>query len=407
MAKFRYTAVDSAGKVIKGVLEAPDRAAIVKRLQSDRHMPLTVSPVGSLNGVWSLLNADVGGAKGIGAQDLASFTRELAVMLEAGQDLDRALRYVVDTTHGAKPRAVFTAVRDQVRDGASLASALSSHPGSFPRLYVGMVRAGEAGGTLGETLGRLAQLLDRDRALRASIQSAMIYPALLLAAAIGTIILLLAYVLPQFTPIFSLAGAKLPTATRLLMEAGDAVRAHGALAILGLTALGLLLRQIAKQPGPDLAFARLALLAPVLGEVIRQGQAARFTRTLGTLLGNGVGLLQALTIVRDVMSNRAALQVIDSTIAGVKDGAGLAASLSSGKIFPVRTIDLLRLGEETGRLADMALRAAEIHEERVRQLVQRLVALLVPVITIVTGVIVSGIIASLVVAMLSLNEIVL
>lgn len=407
MAKFRYTAVNAAGKVVKGVMEASDRASLVHRLHADRHMPLEVSPETSSRGVWTLLNAEYGGKRGIGSRELTDFTRELAVMLDAGHDLDRALRFVVETTRGSKARAVFANIRDKVRDGSALSTALANHPASFPRLYVGMVRAGEAGGTLGEALGRMALLLERERSLRANIQSALIYPALLMIAAIGTIVLLLAYVLPQFTPIFQQAGAKLPASTKLLMDAGAAVRAYGPTILLITAATILLVRQIVRQPGPGLAFDRFQLAVPILGDIIRQGQAARLTRTLGTLLVNGVGLLAGLSIVRDVLDNRAAVQSIERAIGSVKEGGGLAKALSPGGVFPLRTLDLLRLGEETGRLADMALRAAEIHEEQVRQSVQRLVGLMVPVITIVTGLVVAGIIASLVVAMLKLNELAL
>lgn len=407
MAKFRYTAVNSTGKVIKGVMEASDRAALVHRLHADRSLPLEVAPETSSRGLWTLLNSEYGGERGIGARQLTDFTRELAVMLDAGHDLDRALRFVVETTRGAKARNVFADIRDKVRDGSTLSAALANHSTSFPRLYVGMVRAGEAGGALGATLSRLALLLERERSLRANIQSALIYPALLLIAAVGTIVLLLSYVLPQFTPIFQQAGAKLPTSTRLLMDAGEAVRAYGAMVLLFSTGMLVLVRQIVRQPGPGLAFDRFQLAVPILGEVIRQGQAARLTRTLGTLLINGVGLLAGLGIVRDVLSNRAAVHLIDEAISDVKEGGSLAKALSSGGVFPLRMLDLLRLGEETGRLADMALRAAEIHEEHVRQSVQRLVGLMVPIITIVTGMLVSGIIASLVVAMLSLNELAL
>jgi general secretion pathway protein F len=404
MALFRYTAVNASGKVVKGTMEAADRAAVVDRLHAERQLPLDAVPAGMSRGIWALLNSDVAANRGITRRELADFTRELAVMLGAGQDLDHALRFVVETTRGARAREIFAAIRDKVRGGGALASALVDHTASFPRLYVGMVRAGEAGGTLAETLERLAELLTREQSLRANIQSALIYPALLLAAAIGTIVLLLVYVLPQFTPIFEQAGAKLPAATRFLIDFGAAVQQYGLVAALVVGGIVLSVRQIARQPGPGLAFDQLQLAVPVLGELIRQTQAARLTRTLGALLGNGVGLLAALGIVREVLGNRAAVKLIDQATGSVKEGAGLARALAAGRVFPARMIDLLRLGEETGRLPGMALRAAEIHEEQVRLMVQRLVGLMVPVITVVTGLGVAGIIASLVVAMLSLND---
>jgi general secretion pathway protein F len=405
--KFRYSAISATGKLVKGTMEATDRAAVIDRLHAERQLPIDAAPADGSAGILAFLNAEVGSTRRLSARELTDFTRELAVMLGAGQDLDRALRFVVETTRGARARDIFTEIRDKVRGGAALATALAGQAQSFPRLYVGMVRAGEAGGALAATLERLAQLLERERSLRANIQSALIYPALLAAAAVGTIILLLTYVLPQFTPIFEQAGAKLPPATQLLIALGDAAQHYGPTASLGCVALALLARQIARQPGPRLFIDRWQFALPVYGELVRQAQAARFTRTLGTLLANGVGLLAALGIVRDVLGNRATVALLDRVTGGVKEGAGLALGLANHGIFPPRMIDLLRLGEETGRLADMALRAAEIHEEHVRQSVQRLVGLMVPVITVVTGMVVAGIIASLVLAMLSLNDLAL
>ncbi|HEX9461093.1 MAG TPA: type II secretion system F family protein [Alphaproteobacteria bacterium] len=408
MPKFRYTAVGAAGKVVKGIMEAPDRAAVVERLHAERQLPLEAALVGSASSrISALLSLELGAASRLSRRELTEFTRELAVMLGAGQDLDRALRFIVDTTRAKAPRAIFTDIRDKVRDGAALASALSAHADSFPRLYVGLVRAGEAGGTLGETLERLTELLDRERSLAANLHSALIYPALLVTAAMGTIVMLLAYVLPQFTPIFEQAGATLPPATRLLIELGDAARQYGALGLALIVAAVFAARQVLRRPGPRLSVDGWLLAVPVLGELLREIEAARLCRTLSTLLKSGVGLLPALGIVREVLGNRRIANAVEHATTGVKGGARLAATLDGTGNFPPRTVDLLRLGEETGRLPEMALRAAQIHEEQVRQNVERLVGLLVPVITIVTGLVVAGIVAALVTAMLSLNELAL
>lgn len=413
MPKFRYTAVGAAGKLVKGVMDAPDRAAVVERLHAERQLPLEAVPVGSAplgfagSRLTSLLSLELGGKPRLSRRQLTEFTRELAVMLGAGQDLDRALRFIVDTTRATRPREIFTDIRDKVRDGAALAAALSAHPDSFPRLYVGLVRAGEAGGTLTETLGRLTELLDRERSLAANLQSAMIYPVLLVTAAIGTVVMLLTYVLPQFTPIFEQAGASLPPATRLLIELGDAARDDGALALAFAIAGTFGAAHLLRRPGPRLVVDRWLIALPAVGGLLREIEAARLSRTLSTLLKSGVGLLPALGIVREVLGNRCIAAALERAADGVKSGARLAQTLDAAGYFPPRMIDLLRLGEETGRLPEMALRAAEIHEEQVRQTIDRLVGLLVPVITIATGLVVAGIVAALVTAMLSLNELAL
>jgi general secretion pathway protein F len=247
-------------------------------------------------------------------------------------------------------------------------------------------------------------MLERESRLASSIRSALIYPALLVAAALATIALLLGYVMPQFTPIFEQAGAKIPASTRLLIDAGDVIRANGAFIVVAVLCAALVAERALGRPGPRLAAERLALRLPVVGVFVRRSQAARLVRTLGTLLVNGVGLVAALSISRDVLGCLSARKVVDAASAQVKSGGRLAKALAAHDFFPVQTIHLLQLGEETGSLGEMSLRAADIHDEQVRQSLQRMVALLVPIITIVMGVIVAGIVGSLLLAMLSLND---
>jgi general secretion pathway protein F len=298
---------------------------------------------------------------------------------------------------------VLEAVRAAVRDGEPLAAAMARQPRSFPRLFVGVVRAGEAGGMLAPTLERLALMLERERSLSSSVRSAMIYPAILLVAMLGSVAFLLTDVLPQFVPLFAQNGAQLPPSTQFLMDAGDAVSAYGLYALLALAVLGLLVRALLRRDAPRLAADRLLLRIPVAGGLAREILAARFSRTLGTLLSNGVPLLAALGITRDVVGNRAVARAVDEAASSAKRGAGLSAPLRAAGVFPVRLVYLLRLGEETAQLGPMALRAAEIHEEQTRLGVLRLVSLLVPVITMLMGAAVAWIVSSLILAMLSLN----
>lgn len=407
MPKFRYTAVDTGGKFIKGVLEAENQAALVERLQDQGHTPLSAAPTDRSGAFLDLLNVELFRGRGLSKRDLIDFTRELAVMLGAGQDLDHTLRFVVDIAATPRAREIFADIRDKVRGGATLASALGAHGSSFSRLYIGMVRAGEAGGTLAETLDRLAGLLERERRLAVTVQSALIYPALLVVAAISVILLLLVYVLPQFTPIFEQAGAQLPVATRALIGLGNVVRDDGFWFAVAILVAVPVVRRALQAPGPRLRFHRWILSAPLIGDLIRQTQAAHLTRTLGTLLKNGVSLLAALSVSKEVLGNLAVAKTVEQAEASAKQGAGLSRPFEAAGVFPTRMIHLLRLGEETGHLAEMALRAADIYDDQVQVSVQRLTSLIVPFITIVTGLAVAGIIASLVTAMLSLNDLAL
>jgi general secretion pathway protein F len=404
MPSFRWSAVNPGGDVARGVMEAPDQATVVERLQRQGQVVLRADPADARRGWADLLQIELRRSRGLDKTTLGEITRELAIMLAAGQDLDRALRFVVDNTRNARARVILGSVRDKVRSGSSLAAALAAEPRSFSKLYVGVVRAGEAGGTLPTTLDRLATLLERERSLSANLRSAMIYPALLVTAAVGSIFLLLDYVLPQFTPIFEQAGAELPAATRVLMTLGTVVGTAAPWLLLTLLAGALVARELLARPTYRLKFDRMLLHLPVAGGLLRETLAARFTRTLGSLLQNGVPLIPALGIARDALGNLAAAAVVDAAAVGAKGGAGLARPLAAAGLFPARTIHLLQLGEEAAQLASMSLKAAEIHDEQARLMVQRLVALAVPTITIVMGLAVAGIISALLTAMLSLND---
>ncbi|WP_342629388.1 type II secretion system F family protein [Nguyenibacter vanlangensis] len=412
MAEFSYTAVDAQGALVRGTLEAETEDAVLATLRRQGHIPMRVGAPARFALSAGLGTTTILGAIGAGAlrrkdlrrPELAAITRELAVMLGAGQDIDRALRFLVETMPRARVRAVLDGVRTMVRDGRALHVAMGRYPGSFPRLYIGMVRAAEASGDLAPTMERLALLLERERALAATVQSAMIYPAILTLAATGSIYLLLTQVLPQFTPLFAQNGATLPASTQLMIQAGDWLGRYGPAVppvLLALVALG---RVMLRRPSVRLRADRWLLALPVAGGLAGEILAARFARILGTLLENGVPILASLAIVRGAIANRAAIAAIDAATQSAKSGRGLAAALDGASVFPRRMVHLLRLGEETAQLGPMALRAADIHEEQVRVATQRLVALLVPAITIVMGLLVAGIVSSLLLAMLSLND---
>ena len=247
-------------------------------------------------------------------------------------------------------------------------------------------------------------MLERQQSLASSITSALIYPSLLLVAAVGSVALLLTQVLPQFVPMFEQSGAKLPASTQFLIDAGSAVSNYGLQALIAIVLLVMGGRILLRRPGPRRLADRFLLRLPIFGGLLREVLAARFTRVLGTLLVNGVSLIAALGVVREAVGNTAAVAALDLATSSARDGGGLSRVLAEGGVFPARTIHLLRLGEENAQLGPIALRAAAIHEERTRLATQRLVALLVPAITILMGVAVGGIVASLMTAMLSLND---
>lgn len=404
MPTFRYRAIGPTGDVQTGMMDAATEAEVVARLQRQGAMPMRAEPANSKSWVTALWHAEFTTRKGLRRQETADFIRELATMLSAGQDLDRALLYMYETASNARVRTMTAGLRDIVRDGGPLAVALGRYPRAFSRLHVAMVSAGEASGQLAPTLARLADLLERQQRLAASVTSALIYPCLLTIVAIGSIALLLTEVLPQFVPLFEQSGAKLPASTQLLIATGAFVTQYGVFMLLGLAVMVLVARAALRLPRFRLAVDRLLLRVPIAGGLLREVLAARFTRVLGTLLVNGVSLISALGFVRDAVGNRAAMEAVDRAAASARAGGGLALPLAAARVFPLRATHLLRLGEENAELGPMALRAADIHEERTRIALQRIVALLVPAITIIMGIAVAGIVTSLLTAMLSLND---
>ncbi|HTH99922.1 MAG TPA: type II secretion system F family protein [Acidisoma sp.] len=399
MTLFRYRIL-SDGALARGEIEAASPQEAVLQLQKRGAMVLGLTPARG----GRLLSIGAGGPA-LRRSELAEVMRELTSLLGAGQDLDAALRLAAEEAPSRRVAAVMRRVHDSVRSGSALAIAMQREPKSFPRLCIGLVRAGEAGGDLAGTLARLADLLERQRSLAANLQAAMIYPAVLLVAAGGSIVLLLTQVLPQFVPLFAENGVALPASTAFLLGLGQAVADYGIYALITLVALAILVNRLLQRPGARLVADRLFLRLPIIGSLAREVVAARFARTLGMLLINGVPLLAALSVTEDVLGNLAARTAVKAAAETAKTGHGMTRALAAAGLFPPRLLHLLRLGEETAQLGPLALRGADMLEERTRLGLQRLVALLVPAITILMGAAVAGIISSLLLAMLSLNDI--
>jgi general secretion pathway protein F len=402
MAAYIFRTIDRTGAAQHVTLDAASEHDAIEMLKQ-RGLILLGRDTPRRLDIRALLAMEIGSTSRLSQSQLTNFTREIASMLRAGLDLERSLRFASEMASSAKMRVIIERLRDQVRDGAPLARAVANEPASFPPLYVGLIRAGEEAGSLANTLERLAELWERNRSLRGSIMASLTYPVFLLITAIGAIFFLLTNVLPEFVPIFVQNGVQLPRSTAFLLAIGSFFAQGWPYLLLAIGALIVVGRAVLRQPGPRLQVDYWLLATPVMGNVLRDMIAARFNRTLGTLLENGVALVPALAIVEQVMLNRAAALALRAATEGARRGQGLARGLETAKILPVRTIHLIRLGEETGQLGAMALRAAAIHEERARQGVERLVSLMVPLITIAMGAAIGFIVASLLLAMLGLN----
>jgi general secretion pathway protein F len=275
----------------------------------------------------------------------------------------------------------------------------------FPRFYVGMVRAGEAGGALEGSLRKIADYLKRSLAIAEETKSALIYPSLVLVTGIGTVALLLASVVPQFRPMLEQSGSTLPFAAEAVLAVSDLVNGYGTIMLIVLAALALAFRQALKRPGVQRRRDALLLRLPKIGEIVAKIETGRFALTLGTLLGNGVSPLAALKIAREAIGNRAIAAELEPLGAWLKAGKPMAAAIAEARSIPPLAAQLIRAGEESGRLEDMLLKVAEIFDEEAKRSIQRLLALLIPAITILLGIVVAAIVGSLLTAILSVYDI--
>lgn len=400
MASFRYKAVTSAGTVTTGTVDAASQAEAIALIRGLGHLPLTAAESGA--GRWRALLPTLGAGRH-SAASIAFATQELAALLGARLPLDRALSILAELDETRRLREPLAAILASVRDGLSLADAFEA-TGVFSKSYVTMVRAGELGGNLEATLKRLAEYLSRAGAVRDTIVSALIYPAILLCTAGLSIVFVLMFVLPEFAPLFLQAGKALPASTAFALAVSDFLTRYWWVVVLLGAAAYLAVKRAATQPAFQRARDRLYLRLPLIGDLTLKMEIERFSRMLGTLLSNGVALPQALAIARDTLSNSVVADAVGETAARLKEGEPLAARLKQTGVFPSLALDLIRVGEETGALDEMLLKQAELYEHEVKQAVTRLLALLTPVLTVVMGLIVAGLIASILLAILSVNE---
>ncbi|MGH6933803.1 MAG: type II secretion system F family protein [Dongiaceae bacterium] len=402
MARFRYKAVSPAGVILEGEVEASARAAVIERLRRDGNTPIRADEL--KDGAGRSLTRGLFARRRLGEKDVVLLTRELSTLLHAGLALDRALGILGEIAEPGPQRDFINRVLDSVRGGASLAEALETFKDSLAGFYVGMVRAGEAGGSLETVLSRLADTLERTAALKESVRSAMYYPILVLFMSMASLLILMVWVVPQFAPLFNNSGAPIPLPMHIILSIGDFIAGYWWAMVAAAALAALLLRRHVREPAGRLRWDRWKLGLPLLGELIVKVEVARFTRTLGTLLANGVTVLNAMSIALGTLGNRALAQATDGLTARLKRGEGLAMPMMDCGAFPRLAVQLIQVGEESGQLDGMLIRVADIYDDEVKRALDRLMSLLVPVITIGLGVLVAAIIASMVTAILSVYD---
>ncbi len=405
MPMFSYQALDGDGRHCRGDVEAKTLAEALERLRCRGLHPFeAMAASGEAGTAW--WRRDLLGGSALSHGAIAQTTHELATLIGADLPLDEALRLVALQQPAGRARTVLDRVLKAVLEGASLSDAMSAQSGAYPSFYLGMLRAGEAAGTLGPVLDELAQHLERTGEIRGRIASALVYPLVLMAMAVVAVAAILVLLVPSLAGIFADAGQQPPATVRVLLGLRWVIAEQWPLLLTGATVVALSGAALARDPRVRLALARLLLGLPVAGPLVAEVEAARFARALATLIRSGVPLVGALSIASGLVRNAFMAQRLGEVVEQVRRGSNLARPLAAAAVLPALVQRLVTVGEETGQLERMLLHAARIHEQKVGRSVERMVALITPLLTILIGLGVGGLVMSVMNAVLSVNELV-
>lgn len=399
MALYAYRAVNAGGRMTEGEVQARDRAEALVRVRGMGVVPVELSERSATTGT----NGSTGKVNRRGRAEIMRTIDELGVLLNAGLPLDRALALCIDNLERPPVVAEFKRILSDIREGATLSRSLTGQPG-FPASGLAMIEAGEANGKLGDALRQVAGTFQQQEDMRQLIVGAMIYPAALLLLAVGVILMILLYVVPQFESLFATAKGKLPAASVALMATSQALREHGLVIAGVVVAGGIAIRQALRQPATAEKVDAMLLSLPQLGTVIRYVEAARLSHTLGGLIEGGVPLPDALAMSCRAIGNRAIAKALANVAADVREGGTLTARIAATGALPRIAIGFIRTGEESSQLGMMLNRLGDVLDREVRLRIERLVAVATPLITIALGGAVAAIIASIMSAILGFND---
>ena len=405
MPVFEYTAIDVAGKRIRGMLDADTAMSARQKLREMELMPTqvgettkTAKPAREITLVELFSRPKTA--------DIALFTRQLAVLIQAGMPLIDAFNAVLEQIDNKRLVKIVFQIKETISEGASLSIALEQHSRYFPRLYVNMVKAGESSGALEVVLFRLADFMDKQLALRRRVGSAMVYPALMMMVGFGVLFFLMTYIIPTITKIFSQFDRALPTPTVVLMSVSAFMRTYW-WAILAAIALStLLLIQYRRTERGRVRWDKMKLVVPVFGKLNRKMAVARFVRTLGTLTHSGVNLLDSLEIVKSIVDNQVIASAIDDAQDSVRKGEDLASSIKRSAVFPPVVIHMIALGERSGQLEDMLIRVADTFDDEVETTLAGLVSLLEPAMIVLMAAIVGFVVLAMLLPIFDMNSII-
>lgn len=411
MPIFSYKASDATGNVFKGTLEAAEEKEAAAKLSAMNYIPIRIQAAAGNRNRFQLdgsvnLNLNISSMfSRVTSKDVMMFTLDLHALLSAGLPVDKALSLLINVSEKEKFKEVVSSILKNVQSGNSLSEALATYPNIFPMLYINMVKAGETGGVLPVVLERLGSFLENSQDLKDYIKSAMVYPLFLVFVGGISIIIMLAFVVPKFAIIFSDLGQAMPLSTQLLLGISHGLRDYWWLIIAVIGTIVYLSKRYVQTPTGRLKTDRMKVNSPVIGTLVKSVEAARFTRTLGTLINSGVPILQALRLVQEIITNQLIAGELETVYHRVKEGDNLSAPLFQADIFPPLAVQMISVGEQTGKLDQMLLRVAENYEKTVRNMIKRFVNLLEPVMILAMGLMVGFIVISMLMAVFSMNEV--
>ena len=418
MSNFSYEAVDSGGLKIEGQLEVIDQNEAIRRVKEMGLFPVRIVEAklpkrgtrSRLRDASARQGAEgkkvkssalkveirIPGLSGRVKQSvLAIFTRQLATLIEAGMPLLRGLRILREQEDSPALRKILDSISDQIEGGGSLSEALAAHPKVFNGLYINMVKAGELSGALEITLRRLADFMEKAQKIRGKVKAAMFYPVSVMVVATGILTLLMLYIIPKFREVFDGFGIQLPAFTRFVLGVSNALRGHFLWIVAGVILLWSAFVFTKRTVGGRRFFDHLKLSMPVFGPVFKKLAISRFARTLGTLLCNGVPILQALNIVKETTGNVVVSRVISSVHDSVKEGETIAVPLKASGVFPAMVAGMVDIGEQTGALPDMLMKVADNYDDQVDNAVVSMTSLLEPIMLVFLAVVVGGIVLAM------------
>lgn len=407
MPVYDYSAIDMKGKKTTGIIDAESAVAARQKLRSSNFYPVSITEVKDTGPKAVYRGLSVGHFfSRVKPSEVAIMTRQLATLIVAGLPLVTAFDTVIPQTRSNKFKKILSQIKDAIVEGKSFTDALSPYPHLFSSLYINMIHAGETSGTLEIVLDRLADIAEKQQALKSRIRSAMAYPIFM--SIMGTIILLLllTYIVPSITAIFLDMNQVLPAPTRFLIATSDFLKSYWWVILFCFIGIVVLLRRIIKKPKGRLIYDKIALYLPGIGELLMKFVVIRVTQTLGSLLENGVSMLPALNIVQNVAGNRLVSDAIEHASYGVEKGQGLGEALSESKLFPVLALQMIQVGEQSGQLESMLNKVADIFENEAESTIMSITALLQPVMILIMGAVVLFIVLSILLPIFEMNQIV-